>query len=135
MEHGVCGHSGPTLSVLGLGCWSFGGGEYWGPVEQSDVDAVVRRAFELGITYFDPTERDSDGRSEASLGRALRGAPRDQVVIGTKVSPAHVQPDVLPGRCEASLRRLGTDYIDIYMVHWPITLHSIRHFDAEIAFC
>ena len=130
-----CGHSGLTLSVLGLGCWSFGGGEYWGPVEQSDVDTVVRRAFELGITYFDTAEAYNDGRSEASLGRALRGLPREQVVIGTKVSPAHVQPDVLPGRCEASLRRLGTDYIDIYMVHWPITLHSIRHFDAQIAVC
>ena len=135
MEQRQCGHSGPTLSVLGLGCWSFGGGEYWGPVEQSDVDAVVRRAFELGITYFDTAEAYNDGRSEASLGRALRGSPRDQVVIGTKVSPAHVQPDVLPGRCEASLRRLGTDYIDIYMVHWPITLLSMRHFDAQIAVC
>jgi myo-inositol catabolism protein IolS len=135
MEQRRCGHSGLTLSVLGLGCWSFGGGEYWGPVEQSDLDAVVRRAFELGITYFDTAEAYNDGRSEASLGRALSGSPRDQVVIGTKVSPAHVQPDVLPGRCEASLRRLDTDYIDIYMVHWPITLHSIRHFDAQIAVC
>ena len=135
MEQRECGHSGLTLSVLGLGCWSFGGGEYWGPCEQSDVDTVVRRAFELGITYFDTAEAYNDGRSEASLGRALRGLPREQVVIGTKVSPAHVQPDVLPGRCEASLRRLGTDYIDIYMVHWPISLHSIRHFDARIEVC
>jgi|SRR5919197_281896 aryl-alcohol dehydrogenase-like predicted oxidoreductase len=132
MEQRECGRSGLTLSVLGLGCWSFGGGDYWGPVEQSDVDTVVRRAFELGITYFDTAEVYNDGRSETSLGRALRGLPREQVVIGTKVSPAHVQPDVLPGRCEASLRRLGTDYIDIYMVHWPITLHSIRHFDAQL---
>ena len=135
MEQRQCGHSGLTLSVLGLGCWSFGGGEYWGPVEQSDVDTVVRRAFELGITYFDTAEAYNDGRSEASLGRALRGSPRDQVVIGTKVSPAHMQPYGLPGRCEASLRRLGTDYLDIYMVHWPITLHSIGHFDTQIAVC
>jgi myo-inositol catabolism protein IolS len=117
VEQRECGRSGLTLSVLGLGCWAFGGGEYWGPVEQSDVDAVVRRAFELGITYFDTAEVYNDGRSEASLGRAIGGLPREQVVIGTKVSPAHVQPDVLPGRCDASLRRLGTDYIDIYMVH------------------
>jgi aryl-alcohol dehydrogenase-like predicted oxidoreductase len=56
-------------------------------------------------------------------------------VIGTKVSPAHVQPDILPQRCEASLRRLATDTIDLYMVHWPITLRSIRHFDAEARAC
>jgi aryl-alcohol dehydrogenase-like predicted oxidoreductase len=135
MELRECGRSGLKLSVLGLGCWAFGGGEYWGPHEQSDADAVVRRAFELGITYFDTAEVYNDGRSEASLGQALRGLPRGRVVIGTKVSPAHVQPDVLPRRCEASLRRLGTDYVDLYMVHWPITLPSIRHFDAQIMAC
>jgi diketogulonate reductase-like aldo/keto reductase len=57
------------------------------------------------------------------------------VVIGTKVSPAHVQPAVLPQRCEASLRRLATDHVDLYMVHWPITLRSIRHFDAGASVC
>jgi aryl-alcohol dehydrogenase-like predicted oxidoreductase len=56
-------------------------------------------------------------------------------VVGTKVSPAHVQPEVLPRRCEASLRRLGTDYVDLYMVHWPITPRSIRHFDAQTRVC
>jgi myo-inositol catabolism protein IolS len=135
MEVRECGRSGLKLSRLGLGCWAFGGGEYWGPQDQSDVDAVVRRAFELGVNYFDTAEVYNDGRSESSLGEALRGLPRDRVVIGTKVSPAHVQPDSLPGRCEASLRRLATDHIDLYMVHWPITLPSIRHFDAEASVC
>ncbi len=135
MERRECGRSGRELPVLGLGCWGFGGGEYWGQCEQADVDAVVRRAFELGVTYFDTAEVYNDGRSEASLGEALRGLPRDRVVVGTKVSPAHVQPDVLPRRCEASLRRLGTDYIDLYMVHWPITPRSIRHFDAQLEAC
>jgi aryl-alcohol dehydrogenase-like predicted oxidoreductase len=135
MERRACGRSGLELPVLGLGCWAFGGGEYWGPHEQSDADAVVRRAFELGVTYFDTAEVYNDGRSETSLGQALRGLPRDRVLIGTKVSPAHVQPDVLPRRCEASLRRVGTGHIDLYMVHWPITLRSIRHFDAELDVC
>ena len=110
-------------------------GEYWGPHEQADVDAVVRRAFELGITYFDTAQVYNDGRSETSLGQALRALPRQPVVVGTKVSPAHVQADDLPRRCEASLRRLGTDYIDLYMVHWPITPHSIRHFDRQTEVC
>jgi aryl-alcohol dehydrogenase-like predicted oxidoreductase len=111
MELRECGRSGLKLSRLGLGCWAFGGGEYWGPQDPSDVDAVVRRAFERGVTYFDTAEVYNEGRSEAALGRALRGLPRDRVVVGTKVSPAHVQPDTLPRRCEASLRRLTTDHI------------------------
>ena len=135
MELRECGRSGLKLSRLGLGCWAFGGGDYWGPQDQSDVDAVVRRAFELGVNYFDTAEVYNEGRSESSLGRALLCLPRDRVVIGTKVSPAHVQPATLPRRCEASLRRLATDYIDLYMVHWPITLRSIRHFDAEASVC
>ena len=135
MELRECGRSGLRLPVLGLGCWAFGGGEYWGPQEQPEAAAVVRRAFDLGVTYFDTAEVYNEGRSEASLGQALRGLPRDRVLIGTKVSPAHVQPEVLPRRCEASLRRLDTDYIDVYMVHWPITPRSIRHFDAQIEAC
>jgi aryl-alcohol dehydrogenase-like predicted oxidoreductase len=131
METRACGDSGLRLSVLGLGCWSFGGGEYWGPQDQADVDAVVRRAVDEGVTYFDTAEAYNDGRSEASLGRALRGVPRDRVVIGTKVSPSHARPEDLRRSCEASLARLGTDVIDLYMVHWPVTLPAIRHFDAR----
>jgi aryl-alcohol dehydrogenase-like predicted oxidoreductase len=135
MEVRECGRTGLKLSMLGLGCWAFGGGDYWGPQDQSEVDAVVRRAFELGVNYFDTAEVYNEGRSESSLGRALLSLPRARVVIGTKVSPAHVQPATLPRRCEASLRRLATDYIDLYMVHWPVTPRSIRHFDADASVC
>ncbi|HXK09283.1 MAG TPA: aldo/keto reductase [Vicinamibacteria bacterium] len=135
MELRDCGRSGLRLPALGLGCWAFGGGEYWGRHEQPAVDAVVRRAYDLGVTYFDTAEVYNDGRSEASLGQALRGLPRERVVIGTKVSPAHVQADVLPRRCEASLERLGTDHVDLYMVHWPITPRSIVHFDPHATAC
>ncbi|MFN8091137.1 MAG: aldo/keto reductase [Vicinamibacteria bacterium] len=131
METRACGASGLRLSVLGLGCWSFGGGDYWGPQDQSDVDEVVRRAVDSGLTYFDTAEAYNDGRSEESLGRALRGLPRDRVAIGTKVSPSHARPADLRRACESSLARLGTDVIDLYMVHWPITLPGIRHFDPH----
>jgi aryl-alcohol dehydrogenase-like predicted oxidoreductase len=131
MDTRHCGNSDLRLPVLGMGCWSFGGGEYWGLQDQSDVDAVVRRAIELGVTYFDTAEAYNEGRSERSLGQALSGLSRNEVLIGTKISPSHVQPDVLTRHCEASLRRLGTDTIDLYMVHWPITPHSIRHFTTE----
>ncbi|UCF95918.1 MAG: aldo/keto reductase [Spirochaetaceae bacterium] len=135
MELRNCGSSDLKLSALGVGCWSFGGGEYWGEQAQADADQVVRRAVDLGITYFDTAESYNEGRSESSLGRAIRGIPRDRIVIGTKISPSNVAPDVLPRHCEDSLKRLGTEYIDLYMVHWPITPHSIGHFKEQQTDC
>ena len=133
MELRSCGQSDLSLSVLGLGCWAFGGGDYWGPQDQSDVDAVVHAAVDLGINYFDTAEVYNDGRSEQSLGQALKGVARDKVVIGTKVSPSNCYPDTLAEHCHASLQRLGTDYVDVYMVHWPIHPHSVRHFTDDEA--
>jgi aryl-alcohol dehydrogenase-like predicted oxidoreductase len=120
IERRSYGRSGLTLSVLGIGCWSFGGGEYWGNQEEKDVDAVVGMALDQGVNYFDTAEAYNDGRSEEALGQALKNH-RQEAIIGTKVPPNHTQPETLRQHCEASLRRLQTDYIDIYMVHWPIT--------------
>ncbi len=131
MQKRRCGRSNLELSVLGLGCWSFGGGDYWGEVSPGQVDAVVRRSYELGITYFDTAEVYNDGRSEESLGRAIEKLPRDKIIVGSKVSPSHCYRDTLIESCEASLRRLRTDYLDLYMIHWPIHPHSIRHFTDE----
>jgi aryl-alcohol dehydrogenase-like predicted oxidoreductase len=125
------GKSGLTLPVLGMGCWAYGGGEYWGAQSQEDVNSVVRHAVDHGCIFFDTAEAYNKGSSETSLGLALSGIPRDKVLIGTKVSPSNVQPENLVSHCEASLRRLQTDYIDLYMVHWPITAHSIKHFTTE----
>ena len=131
MELRQCGKSELKLSALGMGCWSFGGGTYWGETNQQDVNAVVRRAFELGVTYFDTAEAYNDGRSEESLGLALEGLPRDRLIIGTKVSPSNCYAKTLSRHCEASLRRLGLDSVDLYMIHWPIHPHSIRHFTTD----
>lgn len=130
MDLRPCGRSGLTLPVLGLGTWAFGGGSYWGPQDQTDVDEVVGRALDHGINYFDTAEAYNAGASETSLGRALRGR-RDQALIGSKISPSCTRPDTLRAHCDASLRRLGTDYIDLYMVHWPIHPNSIRHFTDD----
>jgi len=121
-----CGTCDLELSVIGLGCWSFGGGDYWGPQNQNEVREVVNAAIDLGINYFDTAEGYNEGRSEESLGEALREYPRDSVVIGSKVAPHNTYPDTLRASCENSLHRLGTDYIDIYMVHWPIHLPAIK---------
>jgi aryl-alcohol dehydrogenase-like predicted oxidoreductase len=92
------------------------------------VQAVVQRAIECGCNFFDTAEVYNNGESEVSLGRALKGIPRDKVILATKISPANVSPEAMVRHCDASLARLQTDYIDLYMVHWPITAHSIRHF-------
>lgn len=131
MELRQCGKHNLKLPVLGMGCWTYGGGEYWGAQSQEDVNSVVRYAVDHGCIFFDTAEVYNDGASENSLGLALSGIPRDKVIIGSKISPSNVQPETLTAHCEASLRRLRTDYIDLYMVHWPITAHSIKHFTTE----
>jgi hypothetical protein len=127
----VCGAAELELPLLGIGCWAFGGGEYWGRQSQDEVDQIVRQAVDGGCNFFDTAEAYNAGASETSLGLALRGIPRDQVIVCTKISPNHTAPATLVEHCEASLRRLQTDYIDLYMVHWPITGHSIQHFVTE----
>ena len=121
MERRTYGSSGLTLPVLGIGCWAYGGSptDYWGAQDQADVDWVVARALDSGINYFDTAEAYNEGRSEEALGRALQGR-RQQAVIGTKLPPAFAEPAVLRQHCEASLKRLHTDFIDIYMIHWPL---------------
>ena len=121
MEWRQCGDSGLRLPLLGVGAWSFGksSDDYWGEQSQREAEAVVARAIDLGCAYFDTAEGYNDGRSESALGKLLRGR-RDQVLIGTKISPANTRPEALRQHCAASLARLQTDYIDVYMVHWPI---------------
>jgi len=135
-KHLMYRHSGTVdleLSVIGLGCWSFGGGDYWGPQDQNEVNQVVRKAIELGVNYFDTAEGYNEGRSEESLGLAVSGIPRESIVIGTKVAPSNTHPGILRACCEESLRRLNTDYIDIYMVHWPIHLAAIKFHTSDQA--
>lgn len=116
MELRTCGKSDIEISPMGIGCWSYGGGDYWGPQAQSDVTSVAHAALDAGINFFDTAEGYNEGRSEEALGVALKDR-RHEVIIGTKVSSP--DPAKIRERCEASLSRLQTDYIDIYMIHWP----------------
>ncbi len=129
MEYTRLGNSGLEISAVTLGCMSYGdparGGHAWTlPEEQSRP--FIRRALELGITSFDTANVYSDGSSEEIVGRALgEFATRDEVVIATKVhgvmrpgpnggglSRGHIMEQI-----DASLRRLGTEYVDLYQVH------------------
>lgn len=132
MKKRLCKNSGLELSILGTGCWIFGGGDYWGEQNQKDVNNVVQESINMGINYFDTAEAYNDGRSETSLGEAIVGIPRERLLIGTKVSPSNCYRTTLIKHCEGSLKRLNTDYIDIYMVHWPLHPHSISHFTNDI---
>jgi aryl-alcohol dehydrogenase-like predicted oxidoreductase len=127
MKRVPLGSSGLLVSPLTVGCWSFGGDadSYWGAQSQADVDDLVRSALDRGVNFFDTAFGYNDGRSEESLGRALVGL-RHQAVICNKIP---LQPlEALP-RYEQiirdSLRRLGTDWIDVMMIHWPAGDESV----------
>ena len=109
MKLRTCGKSGLALPVLGMGCWAYGGGEYWGEQSQRDVDAVVRCAVEHGCNFFDTAEAYNHGASESSLGLALAraGIRREEVLVCTKISPSNTAPEVLVEHCNASLKRLA----------------------------
>ena len=129
MERRTCGESGIEISPMGIGCWSYGGGDYWGPQAQSDVTAVANAALDAGINFFDTAEGYNDGRSEEALAVALKNR-RYEAVIGTKVS--RPDPATIREHCEASLQRLQTDYVDIYMIHWPDDEIAIAESMAEL---
>jgi aryl-alcohol dehydrogenase-like predicted oxidoreductase len=128
------GRSGIQVSAMGLGCWAIGGpfwrGESavgWGEVDDDESIRAIRRALELGINFFDTSDVYGTGHSERILGRALAGR-RDQAVIATKfgntfdedtrqITGANASPAYIRQACEASLRRLNTDTIDLYQFH------------------
>ena len=115
------GASGLQVSALGLGCNPFGN-----EVDPPTAMAIVDRAIELGVNYFDTADSYYEGRSEDYLGRALRGR-RHEVVVASKVgnrtgpgpNDSGASRQHIFASCEASLRRLQTDYIDVYQIHTP----------------
>jgi aryl-alcohol dehydrogenase-like predicted oxidoreductase len=114
MEIRKTGRSGLGVSVLGLGCNNFGM-----RIGADESRAVVTAALEAGITFFDTAQMYGGGKSEEFLGAALAGH-RDDVVIATKFGRAEVggsRSEIIRS-CEGSLRRLGTDYIDLYYQHY-----------------
>ena len=114
------GTSSLKVSVIAFGAWQIGDPEFWGADERADADGAVAAALDAGINLFDTAELYGDGRSEEILGKAL-GNHRDEVYIASKVSTQHCTAEGIRAACEASLRRLGTDRIDLYQVHWPFT--------------
>ena len=121
MRYRNLGKNGPPISVVGFGTWA-AGGDMWGKTQDDDVVAAMRRAFELGVTWYDTADAYGWGHAEELVADAFEGR-RDEVFIATKLgirkSGFSLAPDYIPKACEASLKRLRTDHIDLYQIHWP----------------
>ena len=147
------GRSGIQVSGMGVGCWAIGGPAWfgdvpagWGDVDDEESILAIHHALNLGITFFDTADAYGAGHSESVLGRALAGH-RDQVVIATKFGNTFDEStrqrtgtDASPGyirqACAASLRRLNTDYIDLYQFHLngydPVEAPAVRDVLEEL---
>ena len=124
MELRPFGKTGIQISAVGFGCWEIGGG--YGSIEESEFIKAVNRALDLGINCFDTAEAYGFGASEKSLAKAL-GSRRKEAVITTKFGVGY--PDAPNYRdstrkrvvesIDKSLKALNTDYVDVYLIHWP----------------
>ncbi len=124
MERRLLGATGVQVSAIGFGCQEVGGG--YGDIDEREFARAVGHALDIGINLFDTAEAYGFGASAEALGRALRGR-RDEAIISTKFGTGYTdRANFRDGRAErvhtsidASLRRLGTDHVDVYTVHWP----------------
>ena len=124
MEYRKFGQTKVDISAIGFGCWEIGGG--YGSIEETDFIKAINRALEMGINSFDTAEAYGFGASEKSLAKAL-GSRRKDAVITTKFGVGY--PDAPNYRdstrkrvmesIEKSLKALNTDYVDVYLIHWP----------------
>lgn len=141
MEYRKLGHSDLDVSVVTFGAWA-AGGWMWGGTERSEAVKAIRAGFDYGVSSIDTAPAYGQGLSEEIVGEAIKDIPRDKVQILTKFGLSwagtkgqfffHSQDnqgkpidiyrysgkDGIIKECEASLKRLGTDYIDLYQIHW-----------------
>ncbi|MCI0709584.1 MAG: aldo/keto reductase [Chloroflexi bacterium] len=128
MQKRTLGRSGIEVSAVGVGCWAMGGSGWGGGADDAESIRALHKALEMGVNFFDTADIYGMGRSEKVLGEALSGR-RDGAVIATKFTYSwddatktetgpNTSPEYIRSACEASLRRLQTDYIDLYQFHW-----------------
>lgn len=105
---------GERVAALGQGTWHLGDD----PRRRKEELASLQRGIDLGLTLIDTAEMYGDGRAEQLVGEAIAGR-RDRVFLVSKVYPHNASRRAMPRSCEASLRRLGVEAIDLYLLHWP----------------
>ena len=131
MERVKLGTSGLEVSPVSIGTWQMSP-RFWGEQSKDDYIAALRYAFENGVNFIDTAEAYGDGYAETVVGEAIQGLPRDELVIATKVFNhfnedgtryPDLSPDHIAARCEVSLSRMGTETIDLYLLHMfdPLT--------------
>lgn len=131
MQTRPLGASGLQLTTIGLGTWAIGGGAWkfgWGRQDEKEAVAAIHRAVDLGINWIDTAPVYGAGRSEELVGQALREIPASRrPIVATKLGRINqpdgsIKPDISPNsiraECDASLRRLGVEAIDLYQMHW-----------------
>lgn len=125
-------HSQEMISVIGFGCWQMGR-RMWTDVHDEETMAAARKAIDSGVNFFDTADIYGFGHSESVLAKAL-GGDINKVFIATKGGLRHnnekgfwrdTSPAWITQACEASLRRLGRDYVDLYQIHWPSNDHTL----------
>ena len=119
------GCDGPAISALGLGCMVMSGD--YGPAQEADSIATMHHALEIGVNFFDTADIYALGANETLVGKALKGR-RDACILATKFGNVvnadgsrglNGRADYVPQACDASLKRLGVDVIDLYYLHRP----------------
>jgi aryl-alcohol dehydrogenase-like predicted oxidoreductase len=118
MKYTKLGNTGMEISQIVMGCWAIGGGYTWGDQDENLSIKTIRTAIDLGINILDTAEFYSNGYSEEVVGKALEGQ-RDKMMIATKVWVDNMSDEGVIKACEGSLKRMKTDYIDLYQIHWP----------------
>lgn len=119
MQYRKLGRTDIEVSVICQGCWQLVTEDFnWGHNEVRDSIEAIRASLDAGVNFFDTAEGYGGGESEEVLAEGL-GDRRDEAVIASKVSGRNLAPEALREHCERSLKRLGTDRIDLYQIHWP----------------
>jgi diketogulonate reductase-like aldo/keto reductase len=110
---------GTRVPALGLGTWGIGGNSRPDRSQDGRLASAIQTALQLGYTHIDTAEMYGGGHTEELVGQAIRGVKRQELFLVSKVWPDHLRYDRLLASCQASLDRLGVDYLDLYLVHWP----------------
>lgn len=108
-----------TIPAIGLGTWSMGGGMSPAPGRDDKALKALETALDLGYTHIDTAEMYAAGHTEELIGRAIRGREREKLFLTTKISPSNLRPADVRRSLDDSLSRLGTDFVDMYLIHWP----------------
>jgi aryl-alcohol dehydrogenase-like predicted oxidoreductase len=121
MKFTTIGKTEKAISQIGLGTWQFGskGWGYGTDFDKKTAIAIVHKALELGINLIDTAEVYGGGKSEIIIGEALEGYDREKIVLVSKFLPATIRPSAVKRSLNKSLKRLKTDYLDIYLIHLP----------------